>query len=221
MSAHLQREIEQTQEARPLAVRLGGRPGADGAAGGSGPRRGPGPRGRAARPGHRPTRDRGGRGVHEDPGAPSAGGRRFAADHRHDEDQQRSGADRRHGGEHRPQGAGRWSANPRSKSPSTWGRCGRRRRPCSATASTPWSTWTCSRPPRSAAATTRWTDETSDPHRDRGAGSPGTRTASRAYLRLLAVSRNLERIADLATNIAEDVVYLVEGRIIRHAFKGG
>ncbi|MGO8689495.1 MAG: phosphate signaling complex protein PhoU [Thermoguttaceae bacterium] len=38
----------------------------------------------------------------------------------------------------------------------------------------------------------------------------------RAYLRLLAVSRNLERIADLATNIAEDVVYLVEGRIIRH-----
>jgi len=35
-------------------------------------------------------------------------------------------------------------------------------------------------------------------------------------LNLLAVSRNLERIADHATNIAEDVVYLVEGRIIRH-----
>jgi phosphate transport system protein len=35
-------------------------------------------------------------------------------------------------------------------------------------------------------------------------------------LRILAVSRNLERIADLATNIAEDVVYLAEGRIIRH-----
>ncbi|MEN6458270.1 MAG: phosphate signaling complex protein PhoU [Thermoguttaceae bacterium] len=35
-------------------------------------------------------------------------------------------------------------------------------------------------------------------------------------LRLLAVSRNLERIADSATNIAEDVIYMSEGRIIRH-----
>jgi phosphate transport system protein len=35
-------------------------------------------------------------------------------------------------------------------------------------------------------------------------------------LRLMAACRNLERIADLATNIAEDVIYLVEGRIIRH-----
>jgi phosphate transport system protein len=41
----------------------------------------------------------------------------------------------------------------------------------------------------------------------------------RALLRLLAVSRNLERIADLATNIAEDVVYLAEGRIIRHGHR--
>jgi phosphate transport system protein len=35
-------------------------------------------------------------------------------------------------------------------------------------------------------------------------------------LRLLAASRNLERIADCATNIAEDVIYMVNGRIIRH-----
>jgi phosphate transport system protein len=35
-------------------------------------------------------------------------------------------------------------------------------------------------------------------------------------LTLLAVSRNLERVADHATNIAEDVIYMVEGRIIRH-----
>ena len=35
-------------------------------------------------------------------------------------------------------------------------------------------------------------------------------------LHYLVVSRNLERIADLATNIAEDVIYLNEGTIIRH-----
>jgi phosphate transport system protein len=35
-------------------------------------------------------------------------------------------------------------------------------------------------------------------------------------LRLLAVVRNLERIADYATNIAEEVVYVAEGRITRH-----
>jgi phosphate transport system protein len=33
---------------------------------------------------------------------------------------------------------------------------------------------------------------------------------------LFLVSRNLERIADLATNISEDVVFLVEGRNIKH-----
>ena len=38
-----------------------------------------------------------------------------------------------------------------------------------------------------------------------------------SLLALLGVARNLERIADLATNIAEDVIYLVEGNIIRHA----
>lgn len=38
-----------------------------------------------------------------------------------------------------------------------------------------------------------------------------------ALLGLLAVARNLERIADHATNIAEDVIYLIEGRIIRHS----
>jgi len=38
----------------------------------------------------------------------------------------------------------------------------------------------------------------------------------RPLMRLLAASRNLERIADCATNIAEDVIYMVEGRIVRH-----
>lgn len=35
-------------------------------------------------------------------------------------------------------------------------------------------------------------------------------------MEIFLVSRNLERIADLATNVAEDVVYLVEGRTIKH-----
>jgi phosphate transport system protein len=35
-------------------------------------------------------------------------------------------------------------------------------------------------------------------------------------LHLLSASRHVERVADHATNIAEDVVYLVEGEIIRH-----
>jgi phosphate transport system protein len=36
------------------------------------------------------------------------------------------------------------------------------------------------------------------------------------YVQLLSLSRDLERIADQASNIAEDVIYLVEGEIIRH-----
>ncbi|MFO1092313.1 MAG: phosphate signaling complex protein PhoU [Planctomycetaceae bacterium] len=40
-----------------------------------------------------------------------------------------------------------------------------------------------------------------------------------ALLHLFSAVRQVERVADHATNIAEDVVYLVEGRIIRHARK--
>jgi phosphate transport system protein len=35
-------------------------------------------------------------------------------------------------------------------------------------------------------------------------------------MQLILVSRNLERVADHATNIAEDVIYLVEARDVRH-----
>jgi phosphate transport system protein len=52
---------------------------------------------------------------------------------------------------------------------------------------------------------------------------PGVRAAIRetpemmeGLIRLLRVSQNLERIADHATNIAEDVIYLAEGEIVRH-----
>jgi phosphate transport system protein len=36
----------------------------------------------------------------------------------------------------------------------------------------------------------------------------------------LTVSRSLERIADLATNVAEDIVFMVDGEVIRHQADG-
>jgi phosphate transport system protein len=36
-------------------------------------------------------------------------------------------------------------------------------------------------------------------------------------INLLSCSRYMERIADLSTNIAEDVIFMVEGKVIRHA----
>lgn len=41
-------------------------------------------------------------------------------------------------------------------------------------------------------------------------------TLIEAGLSLFSATRHLERIADHATNIAEDVIYLVEGMIVRH-----
>ncbi|HJS46478.1 MAG TPA: phosphate signaling complex protein PhoU [Gemmatimonadales bacterium] len=42
-----------------------------------------------------------------------------------------------------------------------------------------------------------------------------------AGMELFLVSRNLERVADLATNIGEDVVFLVEGKSIKHQAEVG
>lgn len=38
-------------------------------------------------------------------------------------------------------------------------------------------------------------------------------------LKLMDIAKNLERIADLATNISEDVVFIVEGKIIKHTWE--
>jgi phosphate transport system protein len=32
----------------------------------------------------------------------------------------------------------------------------------------------------------------------------------------MQIAQRLERIADITTNIAEDVIFLVEGRVVRH-----
>lgn len=41
----------------------------------------------------------------------------------------------------------------------------------------------------------------------------------RRALHLLIIGRNLERIADLANNIAEDTIYLKQGKEVRHHFE--
>ena len=41
--------------------------------------------------------------------------------------------------------------------------------------------------------------------------------ATGAAIDVLAIARKLERIADLATNIAEEVIFHAEGTVVRHA----
>ncbi len=41
-------------------------------------------------------------------------------------------------------------------------------------------------------------------------------TAVERAMQLILVAKDLERVADLATNIAEDVIYLVEAQTVRH-----
>ena len=44
-------------------------------------------------------------------------------------------------------------------------------------------------------------------------------SAIRRALHLLIIGRNLERIADLANNIAEDTIYMKQGKEVRHHFE--
>ncbi len=39
-----------------------------------------------------------------------------------------------------------------------------------------------------------------------------------SFLDFLTISRNLERIADSCTNIGEDIIYLEQGKIVRHSW---
>ena len=53
---------------------------------------------------------------------------------------------------------------------------------------------------------------------DRIKSAMGEHPARLGYLiNLLLISRHLERLADHATNIAEEAIYLIEGEIVRHA----
>ena len=74
---------------------------------------------------------------------------------------------------------------------------------------------------RSSRPTTRWTPSKNQIFRELLTFMmEDPRTIPRA-IRLILVSRHLERVADHATNIAEMVVFLVEGRNIRHASQPG
>jgi phosphate transport system protein len=47
-----------------------------------------------------------------------------------------------------------------------------------------------------------------------------TPAGTEAGLSLFSATRHLERIADHATNIAEDVIYLISGDIVKHRDNG-
>ena len=56
--------------------------------------------------------------------------------------------------------------------------------------------------------------------RDAVAAMAGNPSSIEAGLHVLKIAGNLERIADLATNIGEDLIYMVEGRVIKHHREG-
>lgn len=51
----------------------------------------------------------------------------------------------------------------------------------------------------------------------KAAMASGTSDSHGYLINLLLISRHLERLADHATNVAEEVIYLIEGEIVRHS----
>ncbi len=47
-------------------------------------------------------------------------------------------------------------------------------------------------------------------------GNDPTKVVS--IIRMMDICRKLERVADLSTNLCEDIIFIVEGRVIKHAF---
>ena len=43
-------------------------------------------------------------------------------------------------------------------------------------------------------------------------------SSAEQILHVINISRKLERVADLSTNICEDIIFMVEGKVIKHAF---
>ena len=154
--------------------------------------------------------------VPQDLGPLSAGGRRPAVRRGGAEDQQRPGADGRPGPQHRQAGACFSCSANGSTCPAIFARWRPRPRPWSSNRSTRWSIPIRRWPAPFARPTTTSINSAATSSRRSSSRSSSSPTQTECLMRLTSVSRHLERIADMATNIAEDVIYMVEGEIVRH-----
>ena len=151
-------------------------------------------------------------------GAAAAGGHRPARDRRGHQDQLRAGAGRRSGGQHRRGGAPLSLAGAVARAGAAAAhvdiaqRCSRRRSRRSSRA-----TWARRRPCWNATTRSiRCVARSSPPGRRHAADAGRVPSA----LELMLIARHLERIGDHATNIAEDVFFVVAGEDIRHQMLG-
>ncbi len=71
-------------------------------------------------------------------------------------------------------------------------------------------------PARSACVTTRWTRSRTKIFRELLTYMITDSSTIKRCIDLILISRNFERIGDHATNIAEDVIFMVKGQDIRH-----